>query len=263
MRNRKISCFILLFLGLSAGPVFAAQDAKEEVLNSYYLPQGPSEVMSPDGKQVAFLRLSEKKYPFWLKGGNSRTGMVQWPQLWIKDADGKNEKMLVDACGIAYDFQFNHYAYDVKGVEFSRDGKWVYFSRTLGAVGSPADAILYRVPSDGSAPEKQIGSARFFHMIGRGKYEGFLLIEHSVQGASPKMQAFLAANGGRTMGSLNKAEIDELAVAIAEAESGRHAEFWLVSPPGEHLKKLRETSPTEGVTAQGYEAVKKEVEATE
>ena len=142
MLNRKISfLFILMLLGSVAA---SATPAAEE-LNDYFLPKGPNEVISPNGKQVAFLRLSEKKYQYSTDGDYPKDGMVRWPQLWIKDAAGKNEKMLSDVGGTAYDKKMESVSvYDVQGLGFSlmENG---YFSLghwgLLAALGMPSSIL--------------------------------------------------------------------------------------------------------------------------
>lgn len=183
-------------------------------------------VTSLDGKKIAFLHPSEKLFPLEINGEATWRRLVRWPQLWIKDADGKNEKMLVDATGIAYEPKYTENYYDVKAIEFSLDGKWIFFTRTLGTVGHAANSYLYRVPSDGSSPEKLVSYVWSKWLIPKGKYRGDFLIAHSE----------------------------------ASMEDPRHEEYWIMDLDGKDILKLSRTASLSGMTEKEYDSIKLEVE---
>lgn len=183
-------------------------------------------VLSLDGKKIAFLRPSEKLFPLEINGEATWRRLVRWPQLWIKDADGKNEKMLVDAAGIAYEPKYTENYYDVKDIEFSLDGKWIFFTRTLGTVGHAANSYLYRVPADGSSPEKWVSNVWSKWLIPEGKYRGDFLISHSE----------------------------------ASMEDPRHEEYWIMDLAGKDILKLSRTASLSGMTDKEYDSLKLEVE---
>jgi len=235
--NRKISfLFILMLLGSVAA---SATPAAEE-LNDYFLPKGPNEVISPNGKQVAFLRLSEKKYQYSTDGDYPKDGMVRWPQLWIKDAAGKNEKMLSDVGGTAYDKKMESVSvYDVQGLGFSLDGKWLFFTRTLGAAGSFGNAKLYSVPADGSAPEKFLDAVSSMEIIKNGKYRGNLLVAQ-ISNSFFKDKSSMATR--------------------PNAVPGPYFIYGVMDSEGKVIKTLHETSGMDALGKEAYAALKKEVE---
>lgn len=189
--------------------------------------RGARPVASPDGKRIAFLRPSAKLFPFGTDGGTIRRRLVRWPQLWVKDVNGKHEKMLVDAAGIAYDPQDERLAYNVKNIVFSLDGKWIFFERSLDIGAHAASSTLYRVPADGATPEIRIGLTGSKRLIRKGRYQGDFLVSSS------------DAGGIRP----------------------RHEKYWIMDLDGKNILTLRETVSRDGLTSHEYAALRNEVDS--
>ena len=235
--SRKISLLVLLQM-LGSVAAFAAPAAKE--INGYYLPKGPAEVISPNGKQVAFLRLSERKYQYSTDGDNPKDGMVRWPQLWIKDADGKHERMLINVGGTAYDSKRDEVnVYDVKDLKFSLDGKWLFFTRTLETAGHFANSWLYVVPADGSSPEKNINSVASMELIKVGKYRGNLLVAQ-ISNSFFKEAGWVDTRPG--------------------AQPGPYFIYGVMDSNGKVIKTLHETPGMDALSKEECAALKQEVE---
>ena len=134
--------------------------------------------------------------------------------------------MLVDAAGIAYEPKYTENYYDVKDIEFSLDGKWIFFTRTLGTAGHAANSYLYRVPADGSSTEKLLDNIWSKWLIPKGKYKGYFLAAYS----------------------------------SVSFEKPRHEEYGIMDLDGKEVLKLRETATLDGMTSEEYATLKLEVE---
>jgi len=89
---------------------------------------------SPDGQRIAYMK------PGWSAGDS----------LWVADADGAHDREIMRASpGI-----HAHWP------AWSADGRFVYFNRSFNS-GNLAPIEVFRVPVEGGAPEKVIGTSRY------------------------------------------------------------------------------------------------------
>ena len=162
------------------GHIYYFSDGKDEIQLTFN-GKDSAPALSPDGKNVAFLRKSDREA--YLAVGAPEDYLQSGPdailadQVWIIGVDGKNEKLLVEDNN-PDDFGYDKWEgnkviahIDDDSLQFSPDGKTLYFITSAWVT----TGALHSVNIDGTN-ERFIAGANYLKVIDKGRYKGNLII---------------------------------------------------------------------------------------